>query len=412
MIKPRRDVLAQAQALALTTTPVLSALGPLALLATPLARAATSEAGKLPTAAVRNVPETFFGTSVDDPYRDFEDTKAPAVAAWMKAQSDFAHATLKRIAGRDALRAKLEQYDSAAAARMVAVQRLPGDLYFFERRGAKEDQFKLYLRRGISGSDKLLFDPETLKKKTGKPHAINCYSASPDGKLVALGVSAAGSEDASLRIIDTATGRQRGPEITRAQFGGVSWAPDGRELYFHRMQALAKGAPPTDKYQRSSTVAMKPGASEGSIRTVLTAGVDLGIPATEFPLLEVLPGGRVLASATDGVWPDFAAWHTTLTALRAGKPAWQKLVGPAWRPCAAPYRRHAPCRCCRRWPQTPRPKSWSRARTACRCTSWWPPHGAPDGTQPGSRRTLARPRRYRRTPAAQWPHVPAARAAP
>jgi len=172
MIKPRRDVLAQA--LALTTTPVLSALGPLALLATPLARAATSEAGKLPTAAVRNVPETFFGTSVDDPYRDFEDTKAPAVAAWMKAQSDFAHATLKRIAGRDALRAKLEQYDSAAAARMVAVQRLPGDLYFFERRGAKEDQFKLYLRRGISGSDKLLFDPETLKKKTGTPSSGWC----------------------------------------------------------------------------------------------------------------------------------------------------------------------------------------------------------------------------------------------
>ena len=71
----------------------------------------------LPTAPVRNVPEVFFGTTVDDPYRDFEDTKAPAVAAWMKAHSDFAHATLKRIAERDALRAKLEHYDSAAESR-------------------------------------------------------------------------------------------------------------------------------------------------------------------------------------------------------------------------------------------------------------------------------------------------------
>ncbi len=200
-------------------------------------------------------------------------------------------------------------------------------MFFFERRGAKEDQFKLYVRRGINGSDKLLFDPETLKKKTGKPHAINYYTPSPDGKLVALGVSAAGSEDASLRIIDTATGRQRGPEISRAQFGGVSWAPDSQEVYFHRMQLLAKGAPPTDKYQRSSMVVMKPGASEASIRPVLTAGVDLGIPATEFPGLEMLPDGRVVASALDGVSPDFAAWHTTLAALRAGKPEWQKLVG-------------------------------------------------------------------------------------
>ena len=315
--------------LSLSTVPALSALstfGPLALLPA-AARAAMLDTSRLPAAPVRNVPETFFGTVVDDPYRDFEDTKAPAVAAWMKAHSDFAHATLKRIAGRNALREKLEAYDSSAAARVTGVQRLPGDLFFFERRGAKDDQFKLFLRRGLNGSDQLLFDPETLKKKTGKPHAINYFSASPDGKWVAVGVSAAGSEDAAMRFIDTATGKQRGPEIPRAQFGAIAWAPDASAIYFHRMQALAKGAPATDKYQRSSVVVMKPGAGEAGIRTVLTAGVDLGIPVTEFPIVDVLPDGRVVATAVDGVSPDFAAWHSTLAALRAGKPEWQKLFG-------------------------------------------------------------------------------------
>jgi prolyl oligopeptidase len=312
--------------LALASAPAVTALGPLALLATPAAHAAGLDLSKLPVAPVRNVPETFFGTVVDDSYRDFEDTKAPAVAAWMKAHSDFAHATLKRIGGRDALRAKLEQYDSAAAARVAGVQRLPGDLFFFERRGATEDQFKLFMRRGLNGADRLLFDPETLKKQTGKPHAINYFSPSPDGKLVAVGVSAAGSEEAALRIIDTTTGRQRGPVIPRAQFGAVSWTPDSSHLYFHRMQALGKGAPATDKYQRSSVVVMKPGATEAGIRTVVTAGSDLGIPATEFPILQVLPDGRVVLTVVDGVSPDFAAWHTNLTALRAGKPDWQKLV--------------------------------------------------------------------------------------
>lgn len=320
----RRHVLSLSAAPVLSALSALSSFAPLALLPA-AARAAVLDTSKLPAAPVRNVPETFFGTVVDDPYRDFEDTKAPAVAAWMKAHSDFAHATLKRIGGRQALREKLEQYDSSAAARVTAVQRLPGDLFFFERRGAKDDQFKLYLRRGLNGSDKLLFDPETLKKKTGKPHAINYYSASPDGKLVAVGVSAAGSEDASMRFIDTATGRQRGPEIPRAQFGAIAWAPDSSAIYFHRMQALAKGAPATDKYQRSSVVVMKPGAGEAGIRTVLTAGVDLGIPVTEFPIVDVLPDGRVVATAVDGVSPDFAAWHSTLAALRAGKPEWQKL---------------------------------------------------------------------------------------
>lgn len=282
---------------------------------------------QLPTAPIKNAPETFFGTTVDDPYRDFENTKTPAVAAWMKAHSDFAHATLKALPGREELRAKLERYDASAAARVTGVVRTPSDAYFYQRRGANEDQFKLYVRQGLQGSERLLFDPETLKAKTGKPHAINYFTPSPDGKLVALGVSAAGSEEAALRVLDVASGKQLGPEIARAQFGAVSFSPDGRDMFFHRMQPLAKGQAATDKYQRSMAVVMKPGGSEKSIRTVLRAG-DKGaveMPGTEFPIIDVQPDGRVLAIATDGVSPEFRAWQTTLAKLRSGKPQWSKL---------------------------------------------------------------------------------------
>jgi prolyl oligopeptidase len=288
-------------------------------------------AAALPTAPVHNVPETFFGTTVDDPYRDFENTKAPAVAAWMKAHSDRAHAVLEAIPGRKELRDKLERYDGSTPARVAEVVRLPGDLFFYERRGARDDQFKLYMRRGLQGTEKLLFDPELLKKKTGKAHAINYFAPSPDGRHVALGVSAGGSEEAALRFIDTASGKQVGPEVARAQFGAVSWTPDGSEIYFHRMQVLAKGAPSTDKYQRSMTVVMKPGAGEKGIRTVLRAGDkgEVEMPATEFPIVNVQPDGRVIARAVDGVSPEFGAWTTTLAQLRAGKPAWTRLFDKA-----------------------------------------------------------------------------------
>ncbi|MDP1900742.1 MAG: prolyl oligopeptidase family serine peptidase [Rubrivivax sp.] len=303
------------------------ALAALALAVGALSAGAQPAAGTLPVAPVRNVPETFFGTTVDDPYRDFEDIKAPAVAAWMKAHSDHAHATLRSLGGRAELRDKLERLTSAAAALVVDVQRLPGELYFYQRRGAREDQFKLYMRRGLQGAEKLLFDPETLKKKTGKPHAINYFTPSPDGKRVALGVSAAGSEDAALRILDTATGRQIGPEITRARFGGVSWTPDGKELFFVRMQAMLKGMAPTEMFQRSMVVRMKPGSGEGGLRTVLRAGDpgEVHIPATEFPVIDVQPDGRVLAVVSDGVSPEVRAYHSTLAELRAGKPAWRQL---------------------------------------------------------------------------------------
>jgi prolyl oligopeptidase len=280
-----------------------------------------------PSAApVRNVPETFFGTVVDDPYRDLEDVKAPAVDSWMRAQAAYAQRTLRAIPGRDRLRARLAALDASAPARVTEVVRTGSGRVFYQRRGLRDDQFKLYVREGLKGRERLLFDPEQLRRKTGQPHAINYFSPSPDGRLVVVGVSAGGSEEAALRVLEVASGRQLGPEITRARFGAISWAPDGNEIYFHRMQALGPDAKPTDKFQRSSAVVMKPGASEQEIRVLLTAGQDLGIPVTEFPFIDVQPDGRVLAMAMDGVSPDFAAWHSTLERLRNGQPGWQPLV--------------------------------------------------------------------------------------
>ena len=63
------------------------------LLAACLVLASSAALGdSLPTFPARNVPETFFGTVVDDPYRDLENVKDPQVAAWMKAQADHARA--------------------------------------------------------------------------------------------------------------------------------------------------------------------------------------------------------------------------------------------------------------------------------------------------------------------------------
>lgn len=296
------------------------------LAALALAPALALSAPPLPVAEVRNVPETFFGTVVDDPYRYFEDTQAPEVAAWMRAHSDHAHATLRGIPGRDALRRRIEQLDASAPARVTDVTRIATGQLFYERRGAKDDQFKLFVRDGLSGRERLLFDPERLRKATGKPHAINYYSPSPDGRWVAIGVSAAGSEDASLRFLDVASGRQIGPEIPRARFGMLSWSPDSAELYFHRLQKLEPGMPPTELYQRSSAVVMEPGAGEDSIRTLLTAGKDLGVPPTEMPFVVIDPSGRAAAIVVDGVSPELTIWRSTLAAIRAGKPDWQPLV--------------------------------------------------------------------------------------
>ena len=46
---------------------------------------------------------------------------------------------------------------------------MPGDRLFFLRRKAGENQFKLVMRQGLRGADRVLVDPEQLARTTGTP---------------------------------------------------------------------------------------------------------------------------------------------------------------------------------------------------------------------------------------------------
>jgi prolyl oligopeptidase len=275
-------------------------------------------------------PETFFGTEVADPYRNLEDTKSPAVAAWMKAKSDYAHKLLASISGRDAIYRSLVKYEESVPARVVAATRETGDRWFYERRAATDNQFKLLMRQGIDGPERLLVDPEAVRKRTGKPHAINYFAAAPGGSLVAYGLSAAGSEAAVLHRIDTRTGGAIGKPIDRTDFGAVSFTPDGRVMFFNRLQQLKKGMAPTEKYQRSQVLMLKPGDDVARAVRVFGIGVPgVDITAAEIPVAGVTHDGKwALGLVFNGTQREITVYAAPAQGALAGKPQWTKLINP------------------------------------------------------------------------------------
>jgi len=52
-----------------------------------------------------------------------------------------------------------------------------------------------------------------------------------DGQYVAYGISAGGSEDATLYVLKTNTGEQIDQPINRVQYGLISWLDDGSGFY-------------------------------------------------------------------------------------------------------------------------------------------------------------------------------------
>ncbi len=273
-----------------------------------------------PVFPANNVQETFFGTVVDDPYRALEDTNDPEVAAWAKAQADYARATLDSLPGYERLRKRIAELDESATAVVGGVRLDANGNLFFMRRAAAENTLKLY-RRDAQGAEHLLVDPDDWQKENGRPHAINYFVPSPDGELVALGVSAAGSEEASIYVVETATRKRIGEPISRAQYPRVSWRPDSRSFFYLREQALKPGMPATQKYQYERSwlhVVGTPASAD-----VLVAGPDasprMQVRPEYQPWVFANPGSRfAVANVANGDQRDIALYAAPLVTV--GKP--------------------------------------------------------------------------------------------
>jgi prolyl oligopeptidase len=287
---------------------------------------AAHAAAQLPTIAPGTTTDTFFGTAVSDPYRRLEDTKDKVVAAWMKAHSEHAHRTLAGLPQRAAVLASIKKYDDAASARVVDAVRTSGGRLFYSKRGVADDQFKLYTR-DAQGRETLLVDPATFAARAGsKPHAINWFAPSPDGRRVAYGVSAAGSESATLYVIDVASRRTLGSPIPRADFGGATWTEDAGRLYFVQLQALAAGASPLEKYRNSRVMWVTPG-SRALPRPVLGPGTPgVQIAPEEIPFVALSADGRyAFAVVINGVQREQRVYTADQRAFIAGKAQWKLL---------------------------------------------------------------------------------------
>ncbi|MDE2346021.1 MAG: hypothetical protein KGL13_06105, partial [Gammaproteobacteria bacterium] len=197
--------------------------------------------GRPPVAPVRPFTTDYFGIKVVDPYRYMENLKDPQVQAWFRGQNAYTREVLDSIPGRKALLARIRALDESASARVMDVRRLPGGIYFYQKRTASENNFRLYVRDGLNGPEKLVLDPDKYPAAKGSHNSISYYSPSWNGQWVAVGVSAGGSENAVIHIINVATGKDSPETIDRARFGSVNWRPDNHSFFYNRLQKLKPG---------------------------------------------------------------------------------------------------------------------------------------------------------------------------
>lgn len=170
-----------------------------------------------------DVVETLHGTPVPDPYRWLEDAESPEVAAWVKAQGDYAEQALAEVPEREWFRGVLR--DIVARPRSGVPVELHGR-WLVDRNDGTQAQDVWYMASTLedllAGGDVVVNPNEWSTDGTS---SLNRLTVSRDGRLMAIARSDAGSDWQHVRVRDLDTGELLPDEVT-AKFSGATWLPD------------------------------------------------------------------------------------------------------------------------------------------------------------------------------------------
>ncbi|MEN9873889.1 MAG: hypothetical protein RL186_786 [Pseudomonadota bacterium] len=273
-----------------------------------------------PSARVEPVTETFFGEAVTDPYRWMENAKDPEWAPFMQANAKHARGILDQIAGRAAMNTRISALTGAFD--VVSSVKRKGERLFFQKRVAGQQSFAVFVRE--ADRERVLIDPNILKQN-GAHVSLDWWEPSPNGSHVVYGLSAAGSEDSVLHVLDVATNTILPERIGQTQYASPVWLPDGTGFFYNRLQGAAAGS--VDYYLDSGCWLHKVGEDPARDRLMLKRGQYGAVAAepTDFPFIACnASSDYVLAIFIGGVRRENPVWTAKRDALLAGKPVWKQ----------------------------------------------------------------------------------------
>lgn len=249
----------------------------------------------LPATRVEVVRETHFGVTVEDPYRWLEDAGSGEVCAWLAAQAGHSRSVLHALPQRAEIRAQLAQLAREGDAVPLQV-RIAGGAVFYLRQKAGSEIAALMVRSLSGTAERTVLDPNRLG---GASHsAIDWHVPSPDGRLVACGVSRAGSERSLVHVVDADSGDIREAVVDGVAFAFVGWLADGHGSYgsfvYHRYRDVPAGVPPDEERLNSRSLRHRIGDDPSRDVVVLARDLNPRLPLTERdrPFLALSPHGR------------------------------------------------------------------------------------------------------------------------
>ena len=176
------------------------------------------------------VTDNYFGTKIVDNYRWLEDANSAETKAFIDDENAYTQRYMEQARIRSQIANDMDALEHVSTF-TVPIER--GNDLFFEKMLAGEDQSSIYVRHGWADKDKRLIDPAQLSRDPNT--SINLEDVSRDGTLVAYDVRQGGADESTVRIFNVKTGKQLEDELPSGIYLSVAFTPDGKGLYYSRM---------------------------------------------------------------------------------------------------------------------------------------------------------------------------------
>ncbi len=173
--------------------------------------------------------DDYHGTKVSDPYRWLEDANSAETKSWVDAQVKLTNDFLSKIPQRAGIKQRLTHLWNFER---FSIPVKEGGQYFFARNNGLQNQSVLYTMKKLTDTPRLLLDPNTLA--SDGTVALAGMAVSPDGKYLAYGIAASGSDWNEWKVRDVATGKDLPDHLKWVKFSEASWAHDGSGFYYSR----------------------------------------------------------------------------------------------------------------------------------------------------------------------------------
>jgi prolyl oligopeptidase len=189
-----------------------------------------------PSSPKKSVTDEYHGVKVADDYRWLEDFANPEVKEWVAQQNRYSRAYFDKLTSRAAILNRLKELHATSASYSRLTPR--ANALFAMKEQPQKNHPSLVALNGSAdpASERVIVDPDKINPTT--PTAIDWYVPSLDGKRVAVSLSENGSEDGSVHVFETSSGKKLADIVPRVQFatagGDLAWNSDATGFWYTR----------------------------------------------------------------------------------------------------------------------------------------------------------------------------------